>query len=244
MTSNPDFRALEPVAPLPLADAVATAESECLHFLTTETGRSLTPDLIESFYGQFRGIIAGLVDALAQADEPAVPAPPADGDALPEGYIDPEHSGDDRALLETYYAACQAEGGTADDITLRGLRAVLDRWGNPRPRWWVGTDESWDALVDRLWGNYQTIGHQGERIMYEADFCTALDLVRQEIARWATTAPTAPPADEEVAELVVWLLDTAIEAADASLPTAAGMLTWAAQVVGEHAELLQRGQAK
>ena len=61
------------------------------------------------------------------------PAPPADGEALPEGYIDPEHSGDDRALLETYYAACQAEGGTADDITLRGLRAVLARWGNPVP---------------------------------------------------------------------------------------------------------------
>ena len=61
------------------------------------------------------------------ADEPAVPAPPA---ALPEGYIDPEHSGDDRAMLETYYAACQAEGGTADEITLRGLRAVLASQAN------------------------------------------------------------------------------------------------------------------
>lgn len=78
MTSNPDFRALEPVAPLPLADAVATAEGECLHFLATETGRLLTPDLIESLYGQFRGVIAGLVDALAQAEEPAASLPLAD----------------------------------------------------------------------------------------------------------------------------------------------------------------------
>lgn len=66
----------------------------------------------------------------ALADEPAVPIPPA---ALPEGYIDPEHSGDDRALLQTFYSACQAEGGTADEVTLQGLRAVLARWGNHVP---------------------------------------------------------------------------------------------------------------
>ena len=66
----------------------------------------------------------------ALADEPAEPIPPA---ALPEGYIDPEHSEDDRALLQTFYSACQAEGGTADEITLRGLRAVLARWGNHVP---------------------------------------------------------------------------------------------------------------
>ena len=62
----------------------------------------------------------------ALADEPPEPIPPA---ALPEGYIDPEHSGDDRALLQTFYSACQAEGGTADEVTLQGLRAVLARWG-------------------------------------------------------------------------------------------------------------------
>jgi len=54
------------------------------------------------------------------------------------------------------------------------------------------TDEDWDALVNRLWSKYETIGYQGERFMYEGDFCTALDLVRQEIARWGNPAP-APP---------------------------------------------------
>jgi len=50
------------------------------------------------------------------------PAAPA---ALPPDYIDPEHQGDDRELLETFYGACNAEGGTADEIYLRGIRAVL-----------------------------------------------------------------------------------------------------------------------
>jgi hypothetical protein len=44
---------------------------------------------------------------------------------LPPGYIDPEHQGDDLRLLEVFYRACYAEGGTADEIHLRGIRAVL-----------------------------------------------------------------------------------------------------------------------
>jgi hypothetical protein len=44
---------------------------------------------------------------------------------LPQGYIDPEHRGRDRQMLETFYLACRAEGGTADEIHLRGLKAVL-----------------------------------------------------------------------------------------------------------------------
>ena len=44
---------------------------------------------------------------------------------LPAAFIDPEHSGPDREMLETFYAACRSEGGTADEIYLRGLRAVL-----------------------------------------------------------------------------------------------------------------------
>ncbi len=46
--------------------------------------------------------------------------------ALPPDYIDPEHTGLDRKLLEVFYQACGSEGGTADEIHLRGLRAVLD----------------------------------------------------------------------------------------------------------------------
>lgn len=45
--------------------------------------------------------------------------------ALPPNYIDPEYQGEDLELLQTFYAACRAEGGTADEIHLRGLRAVL-----------------------------------------------------------------------------------------------------------------------
>ena len=44
---------------------------------------------------------------------------------LPPGYIDAEHQGEDRKLLEAFYGATNAEGGTADEIHLRGIRAVL-----------------------------------------------------------------------------------------------------------------------
>jgi hypothetical protein len=44
---------------------------------------------------------------------------------LPANYIDPEHQGETLELLQTFYQACNAEGGTADEIHLRGLRAVL-----------------------------------------------------------------------------------------------------------------------
>jgi hypothetical protein len=50
---------------------------------------------------------------------------------LPPDYIDPEHTGRDREMLEAFYKACRSEGGTADEITLRGLKAVLARWGRP-----------------------------------------------------------------------------------------------------------------
>jgi hypothetical protein len=48
-----------------------------------------------------------------------------ESDELPPGYIDPEHKGQDRELLEVFYRACRSEGGTADEIHLRGLKAVL-----------------------------------------------------------------------------------------------------------------------
>ena len=44
---------------------------------------------------------------------------------LPPDYIDPEHTGQDRELLEVFYQAARAEGGTADECILRGLKAVL-----------------------------------------------------------------------------------------------------------------------
>ena len=70
----------------------------------------------------------------------------------PSGYIDPEHKGEDLALLETFYRACNAEGGTADEIQLRGIRAVLATHSTPQPPAdgevaelveWVGKDRQW-----------------------------------------------------------------------------------------------------
>ena len=52
---------------------------------------------------------------------------------LPSGYIDPEHKGEDLALLETFYRACLAEGGTVNEIELRGIRAVLATHSTPQP---------------------------------------------------------------------------------------------------------------
>jgi len=53
------------------------------------------------------------------------------GKGLPLGYIDAEHTGEARQMLEIFYTACQSEGGTADEIHLRGLRAVLAHWNRP-----------------------------------------------------------------------------------------------------------------
>ena len=52
-------------------------------------------------------------------------AAPAPGENLATDYIDPEHTGQDRELLEVFYRACNSEGGTADEIHLRGIKAVL-----------------------------------------------------------------------------------------------------------------------
>jgi hypothetical protein len=46
-------------------------------------------------------------------------------EGLPPGYIDSEHTGNDRELLEVFYRACLSEGGSADEIHLRGLKAVI-----------------------------------------------------------------------------------------------------------------------
>jgi hypothetical protein len=62
---------------------------------------------------------AWLAEGGTQDESDTTPSP------LPPGYIDPEHQGEDRELLEAFYGACKAEGGTSDEIHLRGIRAVL-----------------------------------------------------------------------------------------------------------------------
>jgi hypothetical protein len=65
--------------------------------------------------------------------ERPVDAMTTDYRALPSGYIDPGHKGEDLALLETFYRACLAEGGTVNEIELRGIRAVLATHSTPQP---------------------------------------------------------------------------------------------------------------
>jgi hypothetical protein len=62
--------------------------------------------------------------------------------------IDPEHKGRDLQLLKVFYTACQSEGGTADEIHLRGLKAVL-ALAQPEPE--GPTDEELDALERKFW---------------------------------------------------------------------------------------------
>jgi hypothetical protein len=40
----------------------------------------------------------------------------------------------DEELLQIFDTVCLSEGGTVDEIHLRGLRAVLARWGQPTPQ--------------------------------------------------------------------------------------------------------------
>ena len=92
--------------------------------MTTDI-RALCAELVDDLepwitYGEIEAIEKShdLIDR-ARAALAAEPEP------LPSNYIDSEHTGQDRELLEIFYAACQAEGGTADEIHLRGIRAVL-----------------------------------------------------------------------------------------------------------------------
>lgn len=61
------------------------------------------------------------------------------------------------------------------------------------------SDEAWDALVERAWDKYQTVGYQGERFMYDRDFGNALEFVRQGLARWGNPA-SQPHADGKAAD--------------------------------------------
>ncbi len=72
-----------------------------------------------------------LLDRSAAALRAALAVPVPEPPAPPADYIDPEHSGTNREKLEVFYSATLREGGTADEIALRGINAVLARWGQP-----------------------------------------------------------------------------------------------------------------
>lgn len=54
------------------------------------------------------------------------------------------------------------------------------------------SDEEWDVIKQRMWDNYETVGYQGERFMYEGDFYTAMDVTLQELQRWGIPQSSSP----------------------------------------------------
>jgi hypothetical protein len=80
-----------------------------------------------------RDLIQRLADAYAYCIDKYMTAP-SEEDALitkARAYLaqsEPEEPSDDE-LLFAFYEASLAEGGDTDEVTLRGLRAVLARWG-------------------------------------------------------------------------------------------------------------------
>jgi hypothetical protein len=115
---------------------------------------------------------------------------------LPPGYIDPEHSGADRKLLEVFYAACNSEGGTADEIHLRGIRAVLAAQPAPPAEGEVADEE---LLALKSWSGSTA---------FESDL---VDICRAAIALDRSRRAPVPPAEGEVAKLVAWLIETGRE---------------------------------
>jgi hypothetical protein len=105
--------------------------------------------------------------------------------ALTPSYIDAEHTGHDRELLETFYRACQSEGGTADEIYLRGLKAVLAQLEPPEPQ---DVDPWPDEELREMWLSQEWF-NEG------ATFREFASIVR----RWGR--PAMDPVDDRIAEL-------------------------------------------
>jgi hypothetical protein len=78
----------------------------------------------------FRALCEELFDALDQCQRPYGDKPESSlvwkaRAALAEQPVGPT----DEKLLFAFYEASLSEGGDTDEVTLRGLRAVLARWG-------------------------------------------------------------------------------------------------------------------
>ena len=99
---------------------------------------------------------------------------------------------DFRALCAELVAELEAWESADDEFSSGGtVRSDADYELAPRARAALAqpeqqgpTEDEWDALKERLWNQYETIGHQGERFMHDGDFGTALDVARQELSRW------------------------------------------------------------
>lgn len=120
-------------------------------------------------------------------------------------------------------------------------RAVLARWGRaalsqPEGEGVGPTDEELESDFRAWWKE-----RYGESYFGAAPLVSVIDWAKRAIARFGGRPAPAPAGAD--GELVAWLAGLAVRAADCRQPKAAGMLTWAAQVVGEHADRLERQPA-
>ena len=135
-------------------------------------------DLADEYSGD---VVPAMLAALTRWGRPAVPV------ALPPNYIDPEHQGADLKLLEAFYGACNAEGGTADEIHLRGIRAVLAA----RPAAPAGPVEGEiGELVDRLGWTAAQLGDIG----WTDDSASVARAAV--LLQWRTDGPAVPESRE------------------------------------------------
>ena len=129
----------------------------------------------------------------------------------------------------------------ADEIEAAGLgqvdliRAALARSGNPAPQppaeGEVAESAAW---LRRLAAASWICDVIHDKLLNAADLLERRQAVPVSIGKVATSSVG------ETVELVPWLLEEAEQAANSDASYSAGMLTWAAQVVGEHADLLER----
>ena len=111
--------------------------------------------------------------------------------------------GDGKPVQVQVCPNCGIAPGNVDDC---------GRFGDPGcPYFGIGheagaeiSDEEWDALKDRLWDLYETVGHQGERIMWPGAFDKALDRARKELGRWGGAAVQPVPVSERPWERPGW----------------------------------------
>jgi hypothetical protein len=151
--------------------------------------------------------VAEIADAAIEALRPATPPP------LPSSYIGFEHQGEELELLQTFYRACRAEGGTADEISLRGIRAVLAARpaAPPAPETMEAVGNC--ARIELLVALYSLASQfENETAAFTGDDLKAVQghirHARKIAARHNQNGPgCAPPAPEagEVGEVVEWL---------------------------------------
>jgi hypothetical protein len=126
------------------------------------------------------------VDAvLARWSRPVIEAPaqPEPVGPTDEDYIDCDITGSDRTLLDQFYAGAQREGGSADEVTLRGIHAVLDLLKSPEP-----TRVELAAMWQEQYGDCSAT-------MTFAEF---IDAARAVLARWGNPTLTPIPMSERL----------------------------------------------